>query len=148
MALKVIGILAISIILALLAASALEEKNIYLLKTGTAIIIPDFSLLWATISSAILKNMSFSVIALTILVSIYGLIGTYAGQEGRIISLSALFLWSGAAIFALLFLSTDYGMGHAHPQNDTSFSRLYVSMAGVVALTILLCVSNNLNRYD
>ena len=142
---KVIGILAISIMLPFLVVSVLEEQNIYLLKTGTRIAVPDFTLLWATISSAFLKNMSFSIIAFTMVVSIYGLIRTSTGREGRIVSLSALFLWSGAALFALLFLSTDYGMGHAHPQNDTSFSRLYVSMAGVAALTILLCVSNNLN---
>lgn len=118
-----------------------DGAHVSFLKTGTEINAPDFVTLFNTLFHAYFYNSSFGVLPLFIAIVFMQLVaGTTRGAYLRL-QRSIAFFWIGYLAFCVLFLFTDYGLGHALPGSDTSFSRMHIPLGGSIAMMLLLMLS-------
>ena len=119
----------------------LNGKSFGLLKTGTAFTLHSLDKLTDTLLTALVFNSSFSVACAVVicLITIVLKEDSPTGSSDDMLFL-ALF-WIGLGTVAYAVLQTTYGMGHAEPGRDTSFSRLLTPSVGLMSVTVATLIS-------
>lgn len=128
------GLFCVGIVVAFFLLSGLKLS---ILKTGTIITAPDFSLAISIFQRAFFENASFSVTALLSIFCFFYLAATLRYHSEATSVLCLLHILLGMATFLVLFIFTDYGIGHSLPHHDTSFSRLALPAAGAISFLVL-----------
>ena len=126
-----------------------DGEHVSFLKTGTQINAPDVVLLISTILHAYFLNSSLGLLPFFLAIMFIQLsTGTTSGSYLTLQRSIAFFCICYLA-FCLLSLFTDYGLGHALPGDDTSFSRMHVPLSGPIAMMLLLMlISNESTNYS
>ena len=122
-----------------LASILFSGWKLSLLKTGTIITAPDVSVAISIFQRAFFENASFSVTALLSFICFFYIAPRlrYNPEATSILCLLHIFLGMGTSL--VLFIFTDYGIGHSFPLRETSFSRLALPAAGAISILVLFC---------
>jgi hypothetical protein len=123
-----------------IASIFLSGWKLSFLKTGTMIMAPEFFIVVDIFQRAFWENVSFSLTALLSIFCFCVLAPAlrYHPYASSILCLMHIFL--GMATCLVLFIFTEYGVGHSLPEQDTSFSRLALPATGAVSILTLFSV--------